>query len=265
MHVARRTAFFARASRAASRSCPLRPIPVREGDTVAVFIGAMLFHIFLEGKARMVLEAALEGAQARLGHPRCEQLFSDFTDRAGRQLAERLRDDGRRGAEQGLGADPPDRAAPQGTWVRPIGKVVADAVQDGIRRSPAFRGLVDRLEHSDVIVYIRAGACPNDQSIACLSLLSATASNRFVLITLVMKAHGEPTRLAVFTNHLIAQIGHELHHAIEVADDPAVVDDASLDRHYRRAGFRPDARRSTYESESALLAGERVLRELSAK
>ena len=62
-------------------------------------IGAMLFHIFIEGKARMIVLAALEGAQARLGHPRCEQLFSDFFDESGRPLAGRLGDDGRSGAE----------------------------------------------------------------------------------------------------------------------------------------------------------------------
>jgi hypothetical protein len=49
------------------------------------------FHILLDGRARMAMEAALEGARARLSRPRCEKVFADFLDQDGRLLSENLR------------------------------------------------------------------------------------------------------------------------------------------------------------------------------
>jgi hypothetical protein len=146
--------------------------------------------------------------------------------------------------------------------VRPMGAVLADALKAGHRRSNTFNRLLDRLEHSDLIVYLQIGSCPDAQSIACLSMLGASGSNRFVRVTFVMRIRGGDSILAVFTDHLIAQIGHELQHAVEIADDPGVVDGATLDAAYARWGFRPDPRSSTHESVRAIQAGRSVLDEL---
>jgi hypothetical protein len=146
--------------------------------------------------------------------------------------------------------------------VRPVSPTLAEAVVDGRRRSGTFNELMDRLERSDLIVYLRLGSCPDPQSVACLSMIGATSSNRFVRITFVMQMHGVETVLAVFTDHLIAQIGHELQHALEIADDPAVVDSLTLEAAYRRSGFRPDPRTTTYETTKAMAAGRSILNEL---
>jgi hypothetical protein len=146
--------------------------------------------------------------------------------------------------------------------IRPVGPVLIEALHDGMRRSPTLRGLVERLEHSDLVVYLRIGSCPNAESIACLSMIGAGGPQRFVQVTLVMQNHGDKTRLAIFTNHLIAQIGHELQHAVEVAEDSQVVDSRTLEALFRRRGFRPDRRTSTYESETAIQVGASVLNEL---
>lgn len=146
--------------------------------------------------------------------------------------------------------------------IRPTTSILADAVRDGRQRSQTFRAVLDQLETSDLIVYLRIGSCPDSQSIACLSMIGRSAAKRFVQITFVMQAHGDKTILAVFTDHLVAQIGHELQHAIEVADDTVVVNGPTLEAAYKRWGFRPDPKGSTYESEQAIRAGRSVLNEL---
>jgi hypothetical protein len=63
-----------------------------------------------------------------------------------------------------------------------------------------------------------------------------------------------------------ARIGHELRHAVEVADLRAIVDLDSLDREYARMGVRGPASGEqvirTYETENARRAGEQISREL---
>lgn len=48
------------------------------------------YHIFLTGKARMVVTDALDGAARRLATPQCQRLFTDFADSTGRPLSEAL-------------------------------------------------------------------------------------------------------------------------------------------------------------------------------
>ena len=59
----------------------------------------LLFHIFLEGKARMAVEASVDGARERLGRARCQEVFAAFAGRDGQPLAEKLRATGRAGAD----------------------------------------------------------------------------------------------------------------------------------------------------------------------
>jgi hypothetical protein len=47
-------------------------------------------HIFLIGKAHMTVEDAVQGAIRRLSAPRCQQLFEEFSDLAGRPLTMNL-------------------------------------------------------------------------------------------------------------------------------------------------------------------------------
>jgi hypothetical protein len=148
--------------------------------------------------------------------------------------------------------------------VRPTTQMLANAVEQGRRRSETLRALLDRLESSDLIVYLRVGSCPDVRSVACLSMVGANRAKRFVQITFVMQAHGDKTILAVFTDHLIAQVGHELQHAVEVADDPMVVDGPTLEAAYKQWGFRPDLKSTTYESEQAIRTGRAILNELQS-
>ena len=64
--------------------------------------GSPTLHIFLNGKPRMAVKAAIEDAIRRLNRPKCQQLFTDFVDPAGHPLS---------GALQAWGKTPPEALA----------------------------------------------------------------------------------------------------------------------------------------------------------
>jgi hypothetical protein len=127
-------------------------------------------------------------------------------------------------------------------------------LRDGVRGSETFRRLVDRLRQSDVIVYLECGGTGSPGG--RLTFVTAAANWRYV--------HVRVARLAA-ADVQIALIGHELRHAVEVADAPDVVDLPSLMREYQRIGFLSPRLNPgvSFDSSEAVDAGYRVLRELS--
>jgi hypothetical protein len=130
-------------------------------------------------------------------------------------------------------------------------------VRDGIRDSETFRGLVERLNRSDVVVYLECGrhTAPADGR---LTFVTTAGGYRYV--------HVRVARLPS-ADVQIALIGHELQHAVEIAEAPDIVDSLSLAREYQRIGFvsprlTPGV---SFDSGAAVEAGQRVLRELSRK
>jgi len=127
----------------------------------------------------------------------------------------------------------------------------------GTRTSPTFRALVHRLLESDVVVYLwcdRADTAPSDGR---LSFVSAAGGFRYVVVRLV-RFHSQERQIAL--------MAHELRHAIEIADAPAVVDDKTLEREYRRIGYlrsAATAARLTFDTRAAVDAGMQVLNELT--
>jgi len=130
-------------------------------------------------------------------------------------------------------------------------------VHDGIRISGTFRRLVERIRHSDVIVYLECAGGVGSVD-GRLAFMSSVAGYRYV--------HVRVARL-VSADQQIALIGHELQHAVEIADAPDIVNDSSLARAYARIGFvNPRLSRSTsFDSDAAVEAGYQVLRELLGK
>lgn len=85
--------------------------------------------------------------------------------------------------------------------------------------------------------------------------ITYAGSYRFVRITLnVVKADDDE----------VALLGHELQHAVELADAPAVDDDSDYERLYDRIGYQSCSRAAPrcYETDRAVRAGRDVLREL---
>jgi hypothetical protein len=98
-------------------------------------------------------------------------------------------------------------------------------VLDGISRSPGFRALVDEIHHFNVIVVIQFGSCANGRIRSCVSHVEGDERQRHVRIKVNTRATDD---------RLIATIAHELHHALEIAREPQVIDSRTALQLYRR-------------------------------
>lgn len=138
---------------------------------------------------------------------------------------------------------------------------LAGALRDGVTRSPTLAALVATLDASDVVVHLHDGACDGSTE-SCLMLASAGSSPRVVRVHFRLasaRRHGVLERY----DGLIAQIAHELQHAVEIASDASVVDARTLSARFQRIGRgRPTARGTAYETEAALRVGRKVGEEL---
>jgi len=128
-------------------------------------------------------------------------------------------------------------------------------IVDGASRSPSFRTLVDRLRRSTVIVYVEARPLPGNLS-GRLTFVGRGQRWRYLRIEIECRQS---------TTSQIAALGHELQHAIEIADAAAAVDQASIRTLYGTIGFATDDTQRRFESDAARDAGSRVRRELSLR
>jgi hypothetical protein len=138
--------------------------------------------------------------------------------------------------------------------VRPtsaLGRTVIDA---GLARSTTFRRLVQRLESSDVIVYVQMRPnMPSDLG-GLLEFMGRAGPNRYLRVT-VSSLHHQSV--------LVALLGHELQHAAEVADAPDVQSPGAFAAFYRRIGVPTGVGR--YDSLAAQAAGRTVRAELRGR
>jgi hypothetical protein len=145
------------------------------------------------------------------------------------------------------------RAERSGPFLRTDDARLAAALVRGRDGSPTFRAIVDRLGVSDLIVYVSRGAL-RGQAAASTQLLSAAGGYRYVRVTIEL----DPD-----TDVAVAMLGHELRHALELADAPWVVDDGAVVSLYREIGYSSCARPTPcYDTQDAVDAGRQVLAEL---
>jgi len=125
----------------------------------------------------------------------------------------------------------------------------------GLAGSPTFRSLVERIEESDVVVYLQTDPYGMPGLAGRLSFLSVVRDTRYLVIRLT------PLRSAV---QQLAMMGHELQHAVEVADQPAIVDAESMYREYLRIGYLNGSIGSGVgvDTKAAMEAGGRISDEL---
>ena len=143
-----------------------------------------------------------------------------------------------------------------GSHVRTMDKRLRSVIDEGLARSASFRGLVARLDGSDVIVYVEPECPMSSRLFGRLMLLGTGGDRRYVNVRI---------SCMLTATQQIAALGHELRHAVEIADAPSVVDDASLAVEYRRVGFasRTMRRGDGYESRAAIDAAHQVWAELA--
>jgi hypothetical protein len=154
-----------------------------------------------------------------------------------------------------LAASPIDTTAPDplGAHVRALTPRMKQVIELGRRRSATFRELIDRLNGSDVIVYLE-----NTHE------LPAGLDGRLTFMTTaggVRYLRAQVTS-SLDDDDLIAVAGHELQHAIEVASHPEVRDVASLAVLYTQIGVPSASARHRYDTLEAQSTGRRVRAEL---
>jgi hypothetical protein len=137
--------------------------------------------------------------------------------------------------------------------VRSEHQVIAAAITDAAEHSATFRSMVESIGATDVIVYVREGRCTLGLR-ACLAAVQKTPAVRFVFVNV-------DTKRAVGCE-LMASIGHELQHALEVAQNPRVVDNDTLAHFYMHLGPTGSDR---FETAAAVRAGLLVGQEVRAR
>jgi len=137
--------------------------------------------------------------------------------------------------------------------IRSTDRRLRSLLEEGLRTSPTLRALVARLHASDVVVYLQCDGpgAPDGR----LTFLSAVGGYRYVVV-----------RMSRFSRmQQIAMMAHELQHAVEIAETPAIVDGESLVREYKRIGYvntlspLPGV---AFDTRAAVRAGEQVMKEL---
>ncbi len=127
------------------------------------------------------------------------------------------------------------------------------AVRDGARLSPTLQHLVEGLEASDVVVYLMFSREESPRMAGHIAWLTKAAGRRYLRISIDRRTLG-CDRIAI--------LGHELHHAMEIAESPAVTDEVSLGGLYRRIGFKSAVGKADcFDSAGAILAGQLIKRE----
>jgi len=135
---------------------------------------------------------------------------------------------------------------------------IEQLIADGLEGSPTFRAVVERLNRSDVVVYVRCQTGVAKREDGYLKFVGSAGGYRY------LQAH---ILYNTMRARQIALIGHELFHAVEVADAPEVIDVASFERQYARIGFVSRKARIgggiAYDTNAAIRTGEQILRELN--
>jgi hypothetical protein len=139
-----------------------------------------------------------------------------------------------------------------GRHVRTTDKGLHALLRTGYRHSPTFAALLQRLEQSDVYVYIEDVPLPRALE-GRLLVLPPAHGFRYVRIQIALR--GSPSES-------IAILGHELRHAVEVANASGVVDTNGLMALYRQIGI--DRGNNEFDTIEAQQTGRQVLKELVA-
>jgi hypothetical protein len=137
--------------------------------------------------------------------------------------------------------------------VRSSNARVTRLIAEGMRRSPTFADLVRRIHETNVIVYVEPTYRIPSEMCGRIAFSTQAGDQRYLRVQVLSTMPADA---------MIAVIGHELRHALEVAADPTVVNPRSLAAMYRRIGERSGER--AFDTEAARVAGRVVRSELGS-
>lgn len=141
--------------------------------------------------------------------------------------------------------------------VRASDNELVTLLSDGVKKSTTLRSLTERLSKSDVIVYVRPDVLSRNANQGYLSFLSSSGGYRYLVVHLPVGQSKQQQ---------IAMLGHELQHAVVIADAPSVVDSDTLRKEFERIGkvtLAANGRDFSFDSQAAADARQRILRELA--
>lgn len=137
--------------------------------------------------------------------------------------------------------------------VRALDSCATSIMANALARSSTVRTLGDRLAQSDVVAYVRCVWPEPGSPVGSLVWVGGDTLLRYVLIRLSHDLSPE---------RRVQMLGHEMQHALEVADARWVRDEATLRRLFEQIGRRTSAQ-STFETAAAVLTERTVRLELT--
>lgn len=138
--------------------------------------------------------------------------------------------------------------------VRSDSSAIAEVIRQASERSILFRRLVARIDATDGLVYVDEGKCGHGVR-ACLTLSVQVAGPHRLLRILVESIRRQNTC------DLMASIGHELWHAIELLGQPKVTNYSSAYSFFQREGPNGGGH-VPFETQAAVRTGFEVGREV---
>jgi hypothetical protein len=142
--------------------------------------------------------------------------------------------------------------------IRTTDRRIHTLIDQAIDVSPSLRALVERIERSDVVVYVQCQRYSASRAAGRLTFISAAGGLRYVMVRL-MRLDSRAQQIAL--------LAHELQHAAEIAETPAIVDGPSLAREYQRFGHvspLSTSRGMAFDTTAAIEMGQKVFDEIVA-
>ena len=135
--------------------------------------------------------------------------------------------------------------------VRSENPLLSTTIRQGAERSPTFRRLIEAINATDGLVYVLEGKCGEGVRACLHSSLELSGPNR--LLRIVVSRRRAPGC------ELIASVGHELQHALEVLSNPNIRTGFGLSSFFQRIGPEGNPRR--FETTEAIQVGLAVAKE----
>lgn len=139
--------------------------------------------------------------------------------------------------------------------VRVLDRRLADTLSAAASASPTLKATLDAIVASDVVVHVVPLEEGHRWCLGLLRFVTRAGGHRYLRVAV---------RPQLPRDLLVETLGHELHHAVEVARERSVVDEASFAAFLRVVGHRSGLAGSDrwFDTAAAREAGRRVRREV---
>lgn len=142
--------------------------------------------------------------------------------------------------------------------IRSADATITALIAGAFKWSATFRRFVSLIDATNGIVYLEGGRCRYRMRACLMATVKMAGPNRILRIVIDL-------RKPQCDLDLMASIGHELWHAIEVLREPSITSDAAFFFFYAREGLHTDRLNfplGAFETRAADKAGVDVLAEL---